>query len=802
MSRPPRRNTKNVTSDDPERFVDTRLLNSERLWQVVSFGFGALVVLAFLVPVDAISVFAGESLPQNLGWLVLAVLAALAARTSMLALRLSALEIICISLAFCWLVGCTWWLSRTNDGRAVWNSFWQLMMLASCYYIGRALLQLPRTRSATLIILVVGCCGLAIDGLQQVMVTLPATRREFEKDPERILAENNIDAPIGSPRRKQFKDRLDSPEPFATFALANSLATLLSFGVVLTGGWFVTLLPGTKREDPKPPPSSIHDRMTIAALVAVLGLQLVCLLLTRSRAAYLALLAGLAIWIAIELLRSKRWLQGRGVRQGAIAVGACVAIAVVWMMAFDKRVLTEATKSLGYRIEYWQATLGMIRDHGTLGVGLGNFQSYYPFYKVEQASEVVADPHNWVLDIAASLSVPIAILMVAWAARTVAMGIRRCLVQGDELEVSALHPKDDSGHVRAEASAEHLDAVLAKRLLQGAGVGVVTELLFLFVIGRVSLQTALWDLVLVAPLGWILVKRVGSRPVAMSCLVAAVCSTLVALMVSGSWQASGIAIPFVCVCACMWGTKPATRTLSQPFRGTPSGGLWPVVVAIAGCLAFGLQSWQPVMQSWMLAVQAQSATSLTDQARLITQAAESDPLNRQFRLQLAQLYAAQADSAKDRSSFAEHARSAFQQIELAMALDLASPGTPKLAGQIALDLASSAVQLGLDPAEFLRASEGFYSQASQRYPSSVELQVQHALNLAMLGEWEQAAMAAENARLLSERIPHLDKKLESQQVWLPFGLPGVDSRLLASETVGQSWVRAEPLTEWLRNQNK
>ena len=52
----------------------------ELLWSVISAGFGALAILSFLAPADSISVSIGSALPQNLGWLLLAALAAVASR--------------------------------------------------------------------------------------------------------------------------------------------------------------------------------------------------------------------------------------------------------------------------------------------------------------------------------------------------------------------------------------------------------------------------------------------------------------------------------------------------------------------------------------------------------------------------------------------------------------------------------------------------------------------------------------------------------------------------------------------------
>ncbi len=97
--------------------------------------------------------------------------------------------------------------------------------------------------------------------------------------------------------------------------------------------------------------------------------------------------------------------------------------------------LTETPKSLLYRFQYWQATAAMIADHPWFGCGPGNFQHYYTQYKLPEASELIADPHNLFFEVAATAGVPallafVAVLLVAvWprrgATRTTALPGRR-----------------------------------------------------------------------------------------------------------------------------------------------------------------------------------------------------------------------------------------------------------------------------------------------------------------------------------------------------------------------------------------
>ena len=85
---------------------------------------------------------------------------------------------------------------------------------------------------------------------------------------------------------------------------------------------------------------------------------------------------------------------------------------VVRLGGLDREVITEAPKSLLYRWQYWRATCDMIGDHPWFGCGLGNFKSYYTRYKAPEASETIADPHNFLLEIAATAGLPSLVLFL------------------------------------------------------------------------------------------------------------------------------------------------------------------------------------------------------------------------------------------------------------------------------------------------------------------------------------------------------------------------------------------------------
>ncbi len=228
-----------------------------------------------------------------------------------------------------------------------------------------------------------------LHSLYQYQISMPATRAEFRADPVGSLAKGGIQAPPGSDIYMQYASRLESSEPLGPYALTNSLAGLYVLVLLLGLAWFVEL----RKE----------DRWARWSLIAFLLLGVVCFALTKSRGGWLALATAIAGYAFSRsggysiLYRNRSWL--------ALASVLCIGLLGL-LYATDPLVLLEAPKSLAFRWQYWESTFAMIRDHLWFGVGPGNFQNYYPEYKSAIASETIADPHCFPLEIAATIGLP------------------------------------------------------------------------------------------------------------------------------------------------------------------------------------------------------------------------------------------------------------------------------------------------------------------------------------------------------------------------------------------------------------
>ncbi len=291
------------------------------------------------------------------------------------------------------------------DRRPALNLAWEWGGLAILYLLLR---NLPRTRAETNALtgaLLATAVAVSAYGIYQVAVEYPALRAYYLAHPREVLIGQGIDP--DSPSRTMFENRLlGSSEPMATFALANSLAGFLVGPTVLALAIFLSN--ALRRERPG------SRLVPLVLAVPPLLMLLACLVLTKSRSAYLGLLVALAVMAWRERGGSprgrSRWRLGAVVGLMALVVGIALAAGQL-----DREVVTESTKSLRYRWEYWEGTWKLLTGSSRTfwsGVGPGNFAGPYLRYKLPQSSEEIRDPHNMVLDVWATAGVFAALMLL------------------------------------------------------------------------------------------------------------------------------------------------------------------------------------------------------------------------------------------------------------------------------------------------------------------------------------------------------------------------------------------------------
>ncbi|HBE69725.1 MAG TPA: hypothetical protein DDW52_16385 [Planctomycetaceae bacterium] len=768
---------------------------------IAAFLFPVLLSWSMLVPCDATSVYLGSSLPQVLLGLFISLLIGIDCAISRQAIRVSTLDTLLPLGLLIWLVFGAMLAGEATNPRLGWLGFWQFVMIAGIYYSARRLFCCDTTRQVSLGLILLGGIALSIHAAAQNWVQFPAERAAYLADPDAMLEASGLDAPPGSPMRKRFEDRfLESREPFASFALANSLATLLSAVLVLLTAVWIGSTPSVGGN--KTVGNSPHHAAKFAlALVSVLVTT--AWILTKSRTAYVAIAIAMTYWLVLSL--SRRLDEGtlRRLKIAAIVVAAVFAGCFVWFLTVDSLVLSESLYSLRFRLEYWAATAKMIADHGIFGVGLGNFQSYYPTYKLELASETIADPHNWFLDIAVCLSVPAAAIISVW--------LLRKLLPANQQEFTPGTNANESRGVSPLASSSIRGALLGSSLLI-VGLIVLRQIDLFTTI--VSWLTATLLLIAFLPLVRGLVrsatsieidnKEPGNRDsgneesgnkasVGGLGVQAAAVALVVCLLASGSWQASGLALPLICLLALAGRDHTIAAQSIVPFR--PGLCYLPLVASGLGFAIFIFQTWMPVTRIWSIQAELQRADTVAKQVELAERAIAADTFDTQLLGLRGQALAAQAQTSGP-STFQQFAPKSEKQLTEWLERDPIPFGNWEVSASVMLDLAAKAQELNLPSEPWLRRAAEWTEQACQRYPSDVGLQVQLAVTQWLAGAPDDSEASLQEAWRLSDATPHDDKRLNMQQVYLPAALIPVTEPAAIRSRSGR--VGAEPAAEWIR----
>lgn len=290
-------------------------------------------------------------------------------------------------------------IATQGDKRSAVNLAWEWAGVWICWFLIRQQASEPGFRRLIAAGLIATGTAVAGLGLYQHYVEFPGIAAKYgpmfdrlkQADPveaaslRKQLAKENI--PVDGPGAILFEKRLrDSREPLGFFALANNLGGFLAVCLIV-------LIAGLKAFRP-----SKGQMVACFGFLAVLGW---CLLLTKSRTGWIGTVVGVS-----TLALGWRGTRATGIRYRHYAVFAVLLICISWGLSrlggLDSQVLTEAPKSLQYRLQYWVATSRMIRDHLIFGVGPGQFRSHYLYYKLPEASEEISDPHNLFFDVTAN----------------------------------------------------------------------------------------------------------------------------------------------------------------------------------------------------------------------------------------------------------------------------------------------------------------------------------------------------------------------------------------------------------------
>ncbi|HUG66752.1 MAG TPA: O-antigen ligase family protein [Pirellulaceae bacterium] len=697
----------------------------ERLRPLWLGGVTALFVATPLIPSELAP--AGRGVSLLMAWFVLAaafmVTGAIQGR---LPLRFGATDIaVLVFIALHTLSALI--LADAGQPRQTLNMLWQWAGFGVAFFLVRQVVRTPQEARALIAVMIALAVCLSMHGYYQYFHSMPEARREVEADHEGLLVQQGLVPPEGSVDHEQFVNRLYSTEPIATFTLANSFAGFLAAWLLCAGA--IVVLNWSNRE--------LRLRLAVSAGLSIL-LIAGCFVLTKSRSASLAVLCGAA---ALALYgRRSGWRPGwKLVFAVCGSLVAIVALAVS-VGGLDLLVLTESSKSLLYRVQYWRAALAMIADAPWFGCGPGNFQESYTAYKLPEASETIADPHNFLLEIWSTAGTP---AMLAFLGVLVCFALQ--LRSGLPASGSELTPREpeDNGCVRA----------VYWGALAGVPFGFVAGLVVdyvpdfaLFVVGLPVAATVV--------LGWHAWVLQGRLPVVV--LAASVGALLINLSAAGGISFAGVALT-------LWLMVASALNLSEDFRfaralsGRNATALAVAVVVLA--FSFWYSTFAPVLNvttKLALAGDAQSQGRLLQAEQTLLSAAAADSYRVEPWQALAQLrltlWLDVGDTSRE-AGFAEAARET-----------LARHRRSRAAHQAYGDWYLRAYR-ATDEMRFLEEAIVGYRRAAELYPNYNLIHAQLAWALQIAGRFAESRAEAEEALRLDELNPHREQKLVKQVVF-------------------------------------
>ncbi len=693
----------------------------------------ALSISRPLVPSEG-AAWLGDGQPWVMLWLIVAALTLLSAvARGRLAVPLKGIDI-AVGALIVWHTIAATAAVRIGSPRPAVNMLWEWIGMGAGFFCLRQLVRSRQEARALLAAMIALAVGLSVLGYHQYFVAQPAERAEFARDPERTLAQAGEWYPPDSPQRKQFEERLESREPLATFALANSLAGFLV-------PWLIVALAVAANA----------AGWRCGVLSAVIAGSLV---LTKCRSGYVATGVGIAALYVLSP-RGRRWLSGRRLLIAAGAILLLVGGAIL-VRGLDSEVITEAGKSLTYRMQYWRATWSMICDHPWLGCGPGNFQDDYTVYKLPEASEEVRDPHNFLLEIWATAGTPAVLAMMAVLACLGFRTLRACRTTVEDLD--SPHPLDSPAADSAGATLWFIAGGGLAGLLLAYGfaplVGLSFELDRLLLVGIAGIAT--W-MILAA---WI---RCG--PLRPEWLAAAVAAQCVHHLAAGGIGYPGVAGSFWLLSALLANETEADETQhAPPVQTSPWQRIQPLLGLVATLVAVGccyLTGYGPVLRcqaamdrAFESAGSASPDTAPQDGQQQLRAAAAADPLSAEPVRLLAEYELGRWKQDRTPQSLRRFSAAADAMLHLR---PNASAVWQRM-GQWYLEIYA----LTQDRSDAEKAA-GYFERAVERYPTSATLNADLAEACSAAGQADEARQTAAAACRLDASTPHVDKQLTASQ---------------------------------------
>ncbi len=659
-------------------------------------------------------------------------------------------------------------MMHQGHGRPTLNALWLWISLGMTFLAVRQLARRGIEQRALVSVLIAMAVGFSAYGLFQTTFVYPQQRARYRANPDRVLNEAGAYAPVGSPQRHHFEDRLASTEPTGPFALTNSLAGFLVPSLVLLAGLAVPVWRVLR---------TLRRGAALGAcggMVAVAGIVFACLLLTKSRSGFLAALVGLGL-LGVSNAVPRSWLRWPWLAGGVVSL-VVIGVGVTLFGGLDRQVLTEAPKSLLYRFQYWQASAAMIEDHPWLGCGPGNFKDYYTHYKLPEASETIADPHNFLVEVAATAGLPalglFALVGGVWLGRAWRSRVRPAVVA--EKPLGDLAPMEGAGTLKSVYLGAGAGFLLAYPAGWAGGQSLALD--FLWVMLPCSLLT-IWLLQ-----GWVQRGTLAARP-----MLIAVVALLVNLLAAGGIGLPGVA-ELLWVLAALTlsvteqsvteqsvtgpdvtgpdvtgqgGAETDAQADSAMRNGGPLRGRPMVFIAAAGALILVLAGYvtmyRPVLADHEFSAFLSDAMARPFTAEEVVQQSQHAAAADRWWSEPCEMWAdALHQQWIDRPEPGRLAE--FERVSAdAQDRNRQSASLARKQGDWQLDMYAASGRV-----ELLKKAVEAYARAVSLYPNNSLLHAQLAWSCYLAGDFERARHAADDALRLDGMMPHDELKLKHQ----------------------------------------
>jgi O-antigen ligase len=644
------------------------------------------------------------------------------------------------------------------------NEAWLWIAAAAVFSSARRLLSDRGSQKMVVTLLFAVAVGMAVHALHQHWISLPETRAAYLADPDKVIAAAGIDAPRGSARRMLFANRLLDGGPTATFALANSLAGVLAPAAVLLLGLLSLRLLSFRRRAAQ---SSSGPAWSLSIFVVLLVVVGAALLATRSRSAIIACLFGWLCWFALwqrhqDVAATGRWRRLLAAVMLVSFVGASVAMML--LLFGNPEWMSAAPASLEFRLQYWRSTVALLVDHPILGAGPGGFRGMYLQYRLPQANEAIADPHNFVFETLAAGGIPAGILLLGV--------LVACFRWRNSMAQRSTEPAQEPTQDSADEWGGEVAAVDPRWMLYGAA----TAGGLIWLLGSISgnlpdPQAAIIAIPVAVAAGVLLHAALDRLPTrAVDPLVAAaLAASLVHLTVSGGWTVPGLAM-LIWVSTGLLCRTPTPHSNSHRDRTGESIARRISLAAFIGVggllIALRVVSIGPVQEAQFALQRAQQALrqNLGPQAERESAAAiEADPWDQQAALWrsevLLQRLVARGGESSDRNQWQ-------QAVEVA----LARVGDDPLALRSIAEQYLRIYQMSGRRADLERAG-ALLDQALRGNPHELSLVAQVALVADVRGDSERALELSGQAIRLSKLGGNVVRDLGLQRVLVVRHLP-------------------------------